>query len=172
VTSEEKKMARKGLGAVLALVVLLALPGVSHALTLDQKGLVGLEGVQVVVEGPGLEAERLGLSKNQIKTDVERRLQKAGVRVLTNQQEVETPGRPQLCVKIGASINKMGIFAYSINVDLIEIVTLFTGETAFATVWEKGEAGSVGLNNINQIQSRISSLVDRFINDYLAANPK
>jgi hypothetical protein len=170
--SEEKKMGKKGLGAVLVLVMLLLLPGVSHALTIVQEPLVGLKGVQVVVEGPGLEAERLGLSKNQIKTDVERRLQKAGVRVLTNQEEVETPGRPQLYVKIGASINKMGIFAYSINVDLIEIVTLFTGETAFATVWEKGEAGSVGLNNINQIQSRITILVDKFINDYLAANPK
>jgi hypothetical protein len=169
---EEKKMARKGLGAALALMVLLALPGVSHALTLDQRALVGLEGVQVVVEGPGLEAERLGLSKNQIKTEVEQRLRQAGVRVLTNQEEVETPGRPQLDVKIGASISKMGIIAYSINVDLFEIVTLFTGETAFATVWEKGEAGSVGLNNINQIQSRITILVDKFINDYLAANPK
>jgi hypothetical protein len=145
----------------------------SYALTLDQKALVGLEGVQVVVEGPGPEAERLGLSKNQIKTDVERRLRKAGVRVLTNQlEQEETPGTPHLYVKISANINKIGVFAYSINVDLVKIVTRFTGETAFATVWEKGEAGSVGLNNINQIQPRISSLVDSFINDYLAANPK
>ena len=165
-------MARKVLGAALVLVMLLIFPGVSHALTTNQKPLVGLEGVQVVVEGPGPEGERLGLSKNQIKTDVERRLRKAGIRVLTNQEQVETPGTPHLYVKISASINKMGIFDYSINVDLIEIVTPFTGGTAFATVWETGEAGSVGLNNINQIQPRINSLVDRFINDYLAANPK
>jgi hypothetical protein len=165
-------MGRKGFSAAMALVMLLLLPGVSHALALDQEPLVGLQGVQVVVEGPGLEVERLGLSKNQIKTDVERRLRKAGVRVLTNQEQEETPGTPQLSVKIAASTNKMGIFAYSISVDLIEIVTLFNGETAFATVWEKGEAGSVGLNNINQIQPRINSLVDRFINDYLAANPE
>jgi hypothetical protein len=166
----KKKMGKKVLGAALALVMLLLLPGVSHALTGQQEALVGLEGVQVVVEGPGPEAERLGLSKNQIKTDVEQRLRKAGVRVLTNKEPA--PRTPHLYVKISASINKMGIFAYSINVDLMEIVTLFTGEKAFATVWEKGEAGSVGLNYINQIQPRIDSLIDKFINDYLAANPK
>ncbi len=165
-------MRRKTICAALALVMLLVLPNVSHALTMNQKALVGLEGVQVVIEGPGTEAERLGLSKNQIKADVERRLRKAGVRVLTNQEEVETPGTPHLYVKISTGINQTGILAYSINVDLIEIVTRFTGETAFATVWEKGEAGSVGLNNINQIQPRIDNLIDKFINDYLAANPK
>jgi hypothetical protein len=163
---------RGKLKVVFLIVAFLLLPRISLALTPDQKALVGLEAVQVVVEGPGPEAERLGLSKNQIKTDVERRLRKAGVRVLTNQEQVETPGAPHLYIKIDAIINKIGIFAYSASVDLIEIVTLFTGETAFATVWEKGEAGSVWLNNINQIQPRINRLVDRFTKDYLAANPK
>ena len=162
----------KVMPVIVVLALVLLLPGISTALTRKQKALVGLEGVQVVVEGPGPEAERLGLSKNQIKKDVERRLRKAGVRVLIKQEQEETPGTPQLFVKIAASINKMGIFAYSISVDLIEFVTLFTGEKAFVTVWEKGEAGSVRLNNINQIQPRINSLVDGFIKDYLTANPK
>jgi len=70
--------------AVVALAVALSLlPGVSHALTLKQKALVGLKGVGVDVAKISPEAERLGLTAAQVKTDVELRLRKARVRVLT-----------------------------------------------------------------------------------------
>jgi len=84
---------------VVALVLtLLLLPGVSHALTAEQKVLVGLKGVFVFVESTQPEQPRVGLTKDQIRTDVELRLRKAGVRVLTEEERLQMPGMPYLFV--------------------------------------------------------------------------
>jgi hypothetical protein len=69
---------------VVILVVVLLLPGVSHALTFKQEALVGLKGVEVKVIKSDHEAGRLGLSQDQINTDVELRLRKAGIKVITH----------------------------------------------------------------------------------------
>jgi len=84
------------LAAVALVVSLLLLPGVSHALTDGQKALAGLRGMQVVVEKMDPQAERLGLAEDQIKTDVELRRRKAGIRGLTKKERFETPGMPCL----------------------------------------------------------------------------
>jgi len=88
-------------GAVMALVATLLLhPGVSHALTDQQKALVGLKGVEVGVENVNPQAERLGLTAALIKTDIELRLRKAGVKVLTAEEKFDTPGMPWLYVNL------------------------------------------------------------------------
>ena len=38
--------------------------------------------------------------------------------------------------------------------------------------WETDTQGTVGKSNIRQIREVIGDMVDKFINDYLAANPK
>lgn len=157
--------------AVVALLVLLLLPGISHALTLKQKPLVGLKGVQVLVESLEPEAERLGLTNNQIKTDVELLLRKAGIRVLTQEEMENTSGMPYLYVNVNTSIGG-GLIAYNISVELSEFVTLANGLQAFGVIWDTGRIGTVLTNNIRQIRDSIGDEVDNFINDYLAANPK
>jgi len=53
--------------AVVALLVtFLLLPDVSHAVMLQQRALVGLRGVSVLVDDRNPEVERLGLTKAQI----------------------------------------------------------------------------------------------------------
>jgi hypothetical protein len=53
-----------------------------------------------------------------------------------------------------------------------EMVTLARGGETYGTIWETDSVGSVGKNNIRQIREVVADLVDKFINDYLAANPK
>jgi hypothetical protein len=91
--------------AVVALVVvLLLLSGVSHALTDKQKVLVGLKGVHVFVEKIHPEVEGLGLTTEQIKTDVEMRLRKGGVKVLTMEEMLQGPEIPLFVVNLNISI--------------------------------------------------------------------
>ena len=166
-------MKTKALTAVVALVSLILLPGVSHALTPKQQALVGLKGVEVVVEDIRPEAERLGLTEAQIQTDVELRLRKAGVRVLTAKESDETPGVPFLYVNVTTIFfQKTSAVVYSIFVQLKEAVTLKRGFIAVGAIWNTGSVGTVGTSNIRKIRVSVGDKVDEFINDYLAANPK
>jgi len=158
---------------VVALVALLLLPGVSYALTNQQKALVGLKGVEVAVEGMNPQAERLGLTKAQIQTDVELRLRKAGVRVLTDEESLGTPGSPWLYVNVGTFIRSgSALCAYGVEVVLNEMVTLARGFKTVGGIWHTGNVGTVGTSNIREIRKDVGDQVDKFINDYLAANPK
>ena len=161
---------------LVALVLsLLLLPGVSHALTFKQKALVGLKGVEVLVEGMQPEAERLGLTRAQIQTDVELRLRKAGIRVLTEKERDETPGRPYLYVNVNTIfLQKTPAVVYGILVKLREWVTVDRGLRTLGAIWETaGCIGTVGTQKIIKvIRDDVGDQVDEFINDYLAANPK
>ena len=160
--------------AVVALLVtLLLLPGVSHALMLQQLALVGLKGVSVLVDDMNPEAERLGLTKAQIQTDVESRLRKAGIRVLTEKESAEMPGMHYLIVRVNTYIRSGSAFcSFSIRVLVRETVTIETGFSTVGTIWNTEGIGSVETDNIRKIRDSVDGMVDRFINDYLAANPK
>jgi hypothetical protein len=156
---------------VLLLLVLILIPGISNALTIDQKNLVGLKGVCVLVEALRPEVERLGLNRAQIETDVELRLRKAQVRVLTKEESHKTPGNPFLYVHLNVGVGT-NICAFSIYVGLNEEVMLKRGFNAFGIIWYKDMAGTVNKTNIRTIRALVGDLIDMFINDYLAANPK
>ncbi len=157
--------------AVVALVVaFLLLPTVSIAKG-DPEPLRGLKGVHVLVENIDSQAERLGLTRAQIQTDVELRLRKAGVRVLTEKERLETPGCPHLYVNINTPIGQ-GLVVYSISVELFELVTLARGFVTDGAIWNIRFAGCVGTSNIRKVREGVGDCVDKFINDYLAANPK
>ena len=158
--------------APVVLVVLLLVPGVSHALTPKQEALVGLKGMEVIVEDTGPEAENLDLTKAKIQTDVEMRLRKAGVRVLTKNERFKTPGMPYLYVNVNARIKQgLPLVVFSVIVDLKEKVTLARGFETYGAIWDCSSSGAAGVGDIRAIRAFVGDRVDEFINDYLAANP-
>jgi hypothetical protein len=163
-------MGKKGWLALLVLVLLL-LPNVSQAGKRQQEALRGLKSLIVLVEEINPEAERLGLSRTQLKTDVELRLRKAGIKVLTQEESINTPGQPFLYVNITTGIIS-GFCTFGIEVDLNEMVIIARGVKVVGSIWDTSIIGRVGINNIKQIRNSLADEVDKFINDYLAANSK
>jgi hypothetical protein len=158
---------------VVALVVLLLLPGVSHALTIKQKALIGLKGIGIDIVETSPEVKRLGLTPAQIKTDVELRLRKAGIKVLTDKERQETPGFPFLQVTVTTMVSQdSALLVFSIAVDLIEWVMLARGGETWGQIWHTSSTGKGGVNHIRNLRESVGDKVDEFINDYLAANPK
>jgi len=159
----------------LILVVFLLLPGVSQALTYDQWALIWLKGVMVWVKNIDPKIVPLGLTQEQVKTDVELRLRKAGIRVLTEKECRATMGHPYLSVSISISEIKISNdrvgYAYGIGVNLYETVMLARGFEAIGSIWSVSSIGAFG-KDANPIPGSINDIVDKFINDYLAANPK
>lgn len=137
--------------------------------------LQGLTGVHVLVESLKAEVERQGLTKAQIQTDVELRLRKAGIRVLSEKERAETPGGPVLYVHvIVLKQQNISLYAYSTHVALGQLVLLARDPTisSLAETWNTGSVGTVGASHLRAIRGGVADDVDKFINAYLAENPK
>jgi hypothetical protein len=165
------------LRVLILLGLTLCWPTVGLAFTADKRDtLRGLREVSVLVEYLPDDVEREGLSREQLKRDIEVRLRQAGLRVLTILEIAKSPGAPYLYVAVypitGPSVN---LNAYAIGLTLKQLVQLSRNPTTelFATTWEgPAPPSSLSAPRVLDIRSRISDAVERFIIDYLAVNPK
>jgi len=153
--------------------------GGSAQTEMDRKSLRGLKGIAVVVEALQPEAERDGLTKSQIQTDSELKLRQAGIRVLPTEESFKVPGSPYLYMNINTTKNDVlygafSTYVFSLQVALKQDVTLTRDSDlkGSATTWETHALGTVGANNLQDTRRVLGDLLDRFINDYLAENPK
>jgi len=174
---EENPMAKKGQCAVLALVMLLLLPGISLGLTDNQEGLRDIKGVFVNVS-VSPELQKLGLTENQIKTDVELKLRKFGVRILTEkppepklEEFNKTPQPSHLIVSLIALV-RQNICFFSVITEVRETVFRGNGFAADGSIWRNGGIGITDTDNMRKIRNAVNDLIEKFINDYLAANPR
>jgi len=142
-----------------------------------RKTLVGLNGVYVWVGSIQDEAQRDGLDTMQIRTDVELKLRQAGIPVLIEEQSMSRVDAPVLFVVLNAVKNpEVPLYAFSANVELHQVVRLIRNPAATirAATWTAtGFTGMVGRDHPPRLlRDEIRDLIDRFINAYLAANPK
>lgn len=125
----------------------------------------------------------VGLSERQLQTDVELRLRKAGLNVkgvkdTTTVEELmayEVLPRLDVLISIVGTDGLKGVFAAQVSVQLKRMGKFGKdySQAIFAVVWTDGITSLLGKDKIESgIRQQIADLVDRFINDYLAANPK
>jgi hypothetical protein len=137
--------------------------------------LRGLNGVRVVVEAIEPNIEREGLTRQQILTDAELRLRKAGIRVLTEQERFSAPGRPWLCVRV-LTYQVPGLMAYAltIEVQLYQNTSLERAPhlTVSTVTWSTSSIGAAGRIHVRNMYSLVTDRVDRVINAYLSVNPE
>ena len=85
--------------------------------------LRGLERVHVVIKRLKPEIELDGLYRSTLETDVELTLRMAGIKVLSEEESLQTSGVPDLCLKVNALKCSSG-YVYNIGLSLEEKVTL------------------------------------------------
>jgi hypothetical protein len=123
-------------------------------------------------------AERHGLTDSQVQTDVELRLRRAGIRVLTPDEQDARPGSPYLYININTKAGdgpSAGLIAVNINVELRQSVRLARDPDIWvlhATTWSKSVLGLGGHAQLRHVRESLGDQVDKFINDYYAANPE
>jgi hypothetical protein len=140
--------------------------------------LRGLKGVGVVVEELTPDAKRGGLVEEQLRMDVEWRLRKAGITVLSGANLRRAPGVPYLSISVGALQGKgrlRPLFVYSAKVELRQDVTLVRDDSLDvpAATWVMSGVSMIGSSRFQKgVHGRVVSYVEGFIRDYLAMNAK
>jgi hypothetical protein len=156
------------LSAVILLVVLTTAGAKAGDTNLERTTLRGIAGVRVLVELSG--DAKHGPTKEQVQTDVELRLRKAGANVVSE-------GTTYL--RVTADIMEAlapadGVYAFDCEVSVHQgVVVALNGIAGILPTWSSGYLGVVGRNNMERsVRDALGDLVDRFLNAYLDANPK
>jgi len=133
-----------------------------------RRTLKGIKAVGVIVEELRKEVPS-GLTKRQLQTDVELRLRKAGITVISSNQEAA----PYLYVRVNSIQLPNSIqYVYAVGVELNQTVKLARDmtKTSVATTWDKGGTGCT--SRPGGIRDGVADYVDQFITAYLSVNPK
>jgi len=159
--------------SILFLTVMLASSQVAASSDDGRRSLKGISAVSVVVMPLGAEAQSAGLTKKQLKTDVELKLRQANIKI----NEV---GPVFLHVNVNyiegqtTSGLKTGSFCASIMMVLSQLAFPIQNlELVRVSTWFRiGLSTGPSRDAESEVRSQVRDYVDQFINDYLAANPK
>ena len=149
-------------------LLLLAVPAWAADDEEERASLKGVDSCAVVVEGIPPDAERDGLPRSQLQTEVEVRLRQAGIKVVASSLYM-------LYVNVDTVKNSTGFYAYGIQVSFEQPVALLRNPTrvqTFAPTWSVGSIGMVGSDRLRDVRSVVIDQVDKFIAAYLEQNPK
>lgn len=141
---------------------------------MQRPALRGLSGIYVLVEYMTPVAEEAGLTRSSIQTYVELRLRAAGIEVLTKEESLATLWSPYLYVNAHAEKHdEVYVFQYSVEFkDRVYLRRAPTVEVT-AVTWETPSyIGAASRSRLRESKDYLGELIDRFINSYLAANPK
>ena len=136
--------------------------------------LRGLQGCRVVVENLEPEIERDGLTREQLQTDTELKFRMAGIKVLSLKEATQVKGSsPFFHLWVRVLKLQSGCYTYVITAELIEVV-FPKRKPHYPIVVSTCEIPSfMGFTcRLTDIRQPAKDIVDQFINDYLAVNPK
>jgi hypothetical protein len=128
----------------------------------------GVASLTVAVGVPRSDSETAWFSAEQLRTDVESRLQKAGIAVAP-----AAPARLQVVVN-ASKAREAPLFAFNVEVELVQGMRL-GGDAQVAVpviTWRKQALGTVHPSQIAGIEPVVMNLVEQFITAFLEQNPK
>jgi hypothetical protein len=136
----------------------------------DRATLKGMTAVSVLVATLPNGAKKLGLAEDTIRTDVELKLRLAGLRVVSQEEQLKPPigPSPSLYVQINMTDNTL---AANVDLELRQIAILAsTREPAVVSTWS---TAIIGYNPTNQeLRNVVRDQTDIFVNAWLSVNPK
>jgi hypothetical protein len=139
--------------------------------------LRGVPSVYVLVEKLDQAVEQMGLTRVALRTDAELQLRQYGLKVLDSDEWMATPTAPDLYIKVNVmplAEDPIPFLAVSIEVRLDQQVWLVRDPTVrcSAATWHTSTVWRIPRARLIAMREVIKDQVSKFINDYLAVNPK
>jgi hypothetical protein len=143
----------------------------------QQDTLRGVSSVYVLVEKLDQAIEQMGLTRVALRTDVELQLRQYGIKVLDSDEWMATPTAPDLYLKVNVmplTEDPIPVLAVSIEVRLDQQVWLVRDPTVrcSAATWHTSTVWRIPRARLLAMREVVKDQVSKFINDYLAVNPK
>jgi len=127
----------------------------------------------VVIEFPKPRIKGDGLTEGELRNEVERKLQKAGIKILSERENQMTPGRPTVYLNMNVlKYRYFPVYVYKNSVELVQdvyLVRTFRVRTG-AVTWSVSANGMAP--KLEDVSTSMEDLVDYFINAYVSANAK
>jgi hypothetical protein len=114
-----------------------------------------------------------GVTKQQLRTEVERQMRRAGIAVFSGQEAVAPADLAFVAVSVTTLRHTGDLYAYAVDLAVYQPATLLHDPTprSLAT-WTVGSLGLVEAGNLRAISTSVSQQVEHFIQAYQAANPR
>ena len=132
----------------------------------DRESLRDLDGVRLEIDELSLATPLKGISSDDLKRTVDLKLRQAGVAVLN--QGAYPVGDPYLRVLVATTKDQMGLAAYHVEVDFVQIVFLRRNHSTPLPPWILGLVPAARL--AEAILRELSGQVDQFISAYNSVN--
>jgi len=140
--------------------------------------LTGIQGVYVIVEEmqPNIQkyAAKAGLTKEQLQKDIELRLTEMGIKALSRDEWMKTPGKPVLYVSVNTHEAERYWYAYDVKIDLQQVVKMEANPkvNTLAATWSLNMTGMANIGSLKIIKGDMEVLLGRFQQAYWAVNRK
>ena len=156
--------------AALLIAAALGLPASAWAIddASARATLKGIKAIRLTVAPVKPDISKDGFTTAQLQTDIEARLKEAGI-------PVDPQSGEWLFVAVTTAKIDKGLYAYSIDLDLYQSVTLARTPSisASAPTWGVGSrVGALDTARLQEIRSEVVGFVDQFISAYREQNPK
>ena len=169
----------KRLLLVLACITVLSTTGLAQEAPANEKAsLKGLKGIYVLIEDLSDEFKDSNLIKNQLKTDAELRLKKAGIHLFDRSEAIRDHAVGTLYIQsnfIRLDPPK-GQFAFHLLIEINQDVSLIRDSSIHVfnarTYSVPGYTGTISEDSLRGLRNPVNDLVDVFIKDFLAANSR
>jgi hypothetical protein len=166
------------------LLLMMSLTGLSIAFAVEddeysRSTLQGLPGVYVAVEALDPDIQKDGLTKATLRADTELRLRMAGIKVLSREEWAKTQGGPVCYIDVSVvkdigltDVLDFDLYAFEVSVELHQDVALVRDMAVkvLSPTWSTSYVGFT--NTLPRIRTKVTQLVQRFINAYQTVNPK
>lgn len=140
----------------------------------EQETLRGINSLHVIVHDVDPEVEQYGLTRENIQKDFEARLGMAGIKVLTEKEDLKVPGTPFITLTIGTmrafTTKGSEFYFFSILIKLRQNVYLERkprNRVPGIATWSNTR---FGVNFGKNIRSEVNNAIEQFINAHAAAN--
>jgi len=144
-------------------------------LTDKQQSLTEIKALYVFVQGLTEDAEKVGLTKEIIQKDVEERLRQEGIRIVSEEEGLRLAGKVVLYVNVNAhKRTRTPAYVYHVDLGILQEVSLVRAPEirTMSITWNKGRLGHCPSKVlVKSVQETVGFLMDRFGEDYRAANP-
>ncbi len=146
-------------------------------LPIKAQSLAGVKGIWVGIRIFGEEGKSAGLTEEQLKEDVESKFRLAGIKVNSKKESSASKDRAFFGVTIYTVDDyESPAIAWSVDIEFAQRVKLLRSPftTLVGSTWGSHSLGTCPKRELPDLvqTGAIKDAVDRFINDYLIANPK